>query len=247
MERLNLSMRPRILCLLLLPVLAGCASGGPRSDFDPLEDYNRAIFWFNNGVDFILFEPVATAWDFFVPDPVQDSLSSFFTNLAFPIYFVNNLLQGEPGYAFDELGRFIINSTVGGAGFTDIAAKWGIEPHREDFGQTLGVWGVRPGPFFMIPILGPTNFRDGVGLIADGFSQPLNYLLDPVILGSAAGANFINEKARNLRLMEAFEESALDPYVAMRDAYFQKRQDDVANGMTETPKDESLYDLPEDE
>lgn len=247
MERLNPRMRASFAAALLLPLLAGCASGGPRSDFDPLEDYNRAVFWLNNGLDTILFEPVATGWDFFVPDPVQDMLGDFFTNLLFPVYFANNLLQGEPGHAFDELGRFIINSTVGGAGFTDIAAKWGIEPHREDFGQTLGVWGVRPGPFFMLPILGPTNFRDGFGMIVDGFTQPQNYLLDPVILGSAAGVNFINTKAQNLRLMEAFEESALDPYVAMRDAYFQKRQDDVANRKPETPKDESLYNTPEDE
>lgn len=233
--------------LLLLPAIVGCASGDQRSDFDPLEDYNRAIFFLNSGLDMILFEPLATGWDFFVPDPVQDSLSNFFTNLMFPVYFVNNLLQGEPGYAFDELGRFIINSTVGGAGFTDIAAKWGIEPHREDFGQTLGVWGVDPGPFFMLPVLGPTNFRDGFGFVVDGFAAPQNYFLDPAILGAASGVNFINEKSRNLKLIEAFKESALDPYVALRDAYFQKRQDDVANGQSESPKEESLYDMPEED
>lgn len=228
---------------LLLAALCGCQGGEPRSDFDPLEDLNRGIYWFNTQVDTVIIKPVATGWSVIAPEPVQDGVANFFSNLRFPINFINNLLQGDPEDAFSELGRFLVNSTAGLGGFIDVASEIGLESCPADFGQTLGVWGIEPGPYFMIPILGPTNFRDGAGLVADAFSQPLNYFVDLDILLYAASTELVNRRARELRLMEAFHEAALDPYSAMRDAYFQRRQALIAGEEYEPPKDDSMYDL----
>lgn len=230
---------------LLLPALCGCAATGSPEDDDPLEGFNRGVYWVNTQLDTVIFEPLATGFDYIVPDPVQDGIDNFFDNILFPINFVNNLLQGEPEEAFSEMGRFIINSTAGIGGFIDVADEIGLEAHPADFGQTLGVWGLGPGPYLVLPVLGPSNFRDGVGLAADSFTQPLNYFFDIEILGSAAGVNFVNKRSLNLKLMEAFEESALDPYAAMRDAYFQKRQAAIEG--EENGKSGDLYDVPKEE
>src|SRR5215470_10470772 len=141
-------------------LLGGCAAENFRPDYDPLEPVNRKIFWFNDQVDNYVLEPVATGWDWAIPHVVQRSISNFFANVRFPIDLINNLLQGKLKNSASEVGRFAVNTTVGVLGFFDPATGWGMEAHQEDFGQTLGVWGVPPGAYLVLPIVGPSNPRD---------------------------------------------------------------------------------------
>ena len=144
---------------------------------DPLERMNRGIFWFNDGLDRHVLEPVAKGWDFVMPDAVQRSLRNVYDNARFPVNFANNVLQVKPNGAASELFRFFINTTVGLAGIFDPATGLGLKAHREDFGQTLGRWGVPQGPFLMLPLFGPSNPRDGLGLVVDSAARVYPWFL----------------------------------------------------------------------
>jgi phospholipid-binding lipoprotein MlaA len=241
----NGMIRLAMVALLVLPA-AACSSNGSEADYDPLEDWNRGVYWFNDKLDTYLINPVATAYEWVLPDPVEHAIGRFFTNLAFPIHFINNLFQGKPEEAFVEMGRFVVNSTIGVGGLFDPATEFGIPAYPEDFGQTLAVWGVGPGPYLVLPLLGPSNMRDAVGLVADGVSQPLVWLLDDVYIYGGAGLNFINRRAGDLPSIEAFLETALDPYAAMRNAYYQHRQAQILDVQDALPPEDSLYEMPPD-
>src|SRR5437879_5361679 len=140
------------------------AQGIPAAaENDPLEGFNRKIFWFNDHLDVYMLEPVAKAWDFVLPRRVETCISNFFWNLHFPIDTLNDALQGKFKHAGSDVGRFLVNTTIGVAGFFDPATSLGLELHWEDFGQTLGWWGVGPGAYLMLPILGPSDLRDEGG------------------------------------------------------------------------------------
>src|SRR5512140_45443 len=180
--------RAQLLVLVALWCRALCGTAhatGVANNHDPLEGMNRAVFWFNDQVDDYVIEPAAKGWDKIAPDRVKKSLSNFFQNLRFPIIAGNNLLQGKPIQSASDVGRFVVNTTVGVLGFFDPASDWGLAPHNEDFGQTLGYWGVPPGPYLVLPFVGPSNPRDAVGLAADSFSIvyayfiPLEYTIGP--------------------------------------------------------------------
>src|SRR6185295_2330405 len=174
----------------------GCATTRapvPPENHDPLEGMNRGIFWFNDEVDQHVLEPVAEGWDKITSDAVKNSVSNFFQNLRFPINAVNNLLQGKPGQSASEVGRFAVNTTVGMFGFFDPASVWGLEPHHEDFGQTLGCWGVPPGPYLVLPLLGPSNPRDTVGLVADSMCSVQHYFVPFIYSLGARATNVVNE------------------------------------------------------
>jgi phospholipid-binding lipoprotein MlaA len=197
-----------------------------EEEYDPWEPFNEKMFEFNRGVDRWVLKPTARAYMFVMPEPWQVLIGNGFDNINFVPRFVNSLLQGKWGGAGRELGRFLINSTAGIGGLFDPAKDyWGIPKSREDFGQTLGVWGSGPGPYLVLPFLEPLTVRDGIGKLVDSFMDPLTYFL-PFFwdrLGMKVG-DIVNERALNYELFQGFEESVIDMYSAVRHGYLQRRQ-----------------------
>ncbi len=195
-------------------------------EYDPWEPFNENMFAFNRGLDRWVFKPAARAYMVVMPEPWQVLISNGFDNINFVPRLVNSLLQGKWGGAGRELARFLINSTAGIGGLFDPAKDfWGIHKSREDFGQTLGVWGSGPGPYLVLPFMEPLTVRDGIGKFVDGAMDPLSYFL-PFIwdrLGMKVG-DAINDRALNYELFQGFEESVIDMYSAVRHGYLQRRQ-----------------------
>jgi phospholipid-binding lipoprotein MlaA len=218
------------------------AGRGP--DHDPLESFNRRIFWFNDTVDVYVLEPVATGWDRIAPRRVQTSLGNFFHNLRFPIVLVNSLLQGKPQRAATSVARFVVNTTVGGAGLFDPATGWGLDDHPEDFGQTLGWWGVPPGPYLVLPFLGPSNPRDAVGLVGDYGASITPFFVNQFILLGTRVTDTVNLRSLFLQEVRDAKEASLDYYAFLRHAYYHRREA-LVNDRAETDerRDEDLYDL----
>jgi len=195
-------------------------------EYDPWESFNEKMFTFNRNVDRFVLKPVARGYMFIMPEPWQVMIGNGFDNINFVPRFVNSLLQGKWSGAGRELARFLINSTAGIGGLFDPAKDfWGIQKSREDFGQTLGVWGNGPGPYLILPFMEPLTVRDGIGKFVDGLMDPLSYLLPffPDRLLMKIG-DIINERALNYDLFQGFEESVIDMYSAVRHGYLQRRQ-----------------------
>ena len=206
--------------------------GGAAAVNDPLEPLNRIFFAFNDRLYFWVVRPVSRGYDFVVPDTVRKGIRNIFFNIGAPVRLVNNLLQGEVKGAGVVFGRFLINSTVGLAGFFDVAgSSLGLKPRREDLGQTLGRYGIGGGPYICWPILGPSSLRDSVGLAGDYFLDPISYLgREDFLAGvSAYSLKKINVAGEEGRVYEDMKRSSLDPYVAMRDAYRQFRESRIKN------------------
>ena len=208
--------------------IAGMAladSAGEDFESDPFEGFNEKMFWFNREVlDRYLLKPLATGWDFILPDPVQRGVHNFFDNLQVVRRVVNNSLQAKFGGAGTELARFGINSTIGLVGFFDVAKDaFGIEQRDEDTGQTFGVWGIAQGPYLILPFLPPLTIRDGVGYAFDAAMTPYTYFIPwwGTIAGTAT--NTVNERSLNLDRFERVAESTVDLYGAVRNAYLQRR------------------------
>jgi phospholipid-binding lipoprotein MlaA len=199
---------------------------GIVEEYDPWEPFNEKMFSFNYNMDKYVLKPVAKGYNFVMPDRLQQMIDSGFDNLLVVQRVVNNLLQWRPVGAGAELGRFLINSTLGIGGLFDIAKQeFGLKKTRADFGQTLGIWGVGPGPFLVLPLLPPLTVRDGIGTAVDGAMDPLSYVL-PFIwtrLGMKVG-NTINDRSLNLDLYQGFEETTVDLYSAVRNGYLQRRE-----------------------
>ena len=197
---------------------------------DPLEPVNRAVFWFNDKVDVYLLEPVAKGYDFVMPDLAQTAVTNAFSNARFPLVFLNTLLQGKPIAAAESTGRFIINSTVGVGGLGDPATGLNFPRYDEDFGQTLGWWGAGSGPYLVLPFVGPSNVRDGLGLIVDSASRVWPYYVnDTESLAITAGLA-VNTRANYLDEIEDAKASAVDYYSAARNAFHQSRVTKIADG-----------------
>jgi phospholipid-binding lipoprotein MlaA len=218
----------RAVPLLLAAILiAGCAVRAPQPDggeHDPLEGFNRKMFWFNDKVDTYALEPVAKGWRFVAPHRVRLSVSNFFENLLFPVVTINDLLQGKVTSGAVDVGRFAVNTTVGVLGFFDPASGWGMEGHEEDFGQTLGRWGVPSGPYLVLPLLGPSSPRDAVGIGADYAFSVAPFFVDQFILTGARVFSTVNERSRYIDEVQKAKESAFDYYVFVRNAYIQRRR-----------------------
>lgn len=195
---------------------------------DPLEKLNRGIFWFNDKFYFYMAKPVAKAWRFIMPEPIRDAASNFFRNLAMPIRFGNKVLQLKFRDAGVELGRFAINSTLGLGGMFDPAkSQFGIREKKEDFGQTMGHWGIPSGPYVVLPLLGPSNVRDGISIIPDGLIYPAYWWIADSDVGIAAGVTagiIMNEISLDKDTYESIVEEQLDPYAFIRDAFMQNRR-----------------------
>lgn len=202
---------------------------------DPLESVNRVVFTFNDKLYFWLLKPVATGYRVVVPKPARESVGNFFFNLKSPMRLVNSLLQAKFTRGGEELARFAVNTTVGGLGLWDPARNWlNLEPSDEDFGQTLAKYGIGDGIYLCLPFLGPTNLRDGVGLIGDHFLYPVSYLYlsneNEVALG-IRGEEVVNQTSLKLGDYEAFKAATFDPYSAMRDSYIQHRNSKINDEM----------------
>jgi len=210
--------------------------GADRSedtDYDPWESFNERTFSLNfNLLDRYGLKPVAIVWSRAVPRVVRQSLANALDNLAMPRRFVNKVLQGRLPGAGEELARFVLNTTVGVAGFFDVAAHLGIEGSDADTGQTLGAYGVRPGPYLVLPILPPMTVRDAIGYAADSFMDPLSYFVTPVLadIGRSA-AQTINERAANMTEYDDVEETSLDLYAAVRNGFLQRRRKSIKDAI----------------
>lgn len=216
------------LAILFAMTLSACASTGNN---DPLEGMNRGIYKFNDVTDKAVIKPIAGAYKAVLPSPVRSGVNNFFGNLGTFVSVINDLLQFKFDKAVTGAGRFVINSTFGIAGLVDVASMDGIEKRNEDFGQTLGHWGVGSGPYIVLPFLGPSSVRDTTGLVVDSVAfDPLAYVDDPATRNSARALKILDKRAQLLPGSDLLDEAALDPYAFMRDAYFQRRQNQIHDG-----------------
>lgn len=211
-----------IVCLLLAALPAA-----PRAQTvgDPLETLNRGIFEFNRIVDGLVLKPASELYDIGVPDPAKRGVSNFLDNLRAPVVFLNLLLQGEREQAGIAIGRFMINTMMGGFGLFDVATGVGIEPRQDaDFGQTLGRWGVGGGAYLVLPIFGPSTLRDAGGIFVDGFLfDPSMYVTEQSVQLARRGVSAVDARYRYGPLLDDLEAGSLDFYVAARSAYLQNR------------------------
>lgn len=232
MHLLSLPWRAALLALLSL-TLSACTTTGSRSSEarDPLESINRVAHNFNEDLDRALLRPIARGYARVMPEPVQIGVSNVFFNAKYPVTMVNNALQGKFVPAFSDLGRITLNTTLGIGGLFDPATAIGLERYDEDFGQTLGVWGVPSGIYVVVPLLGPYTLRDGIGSIVDDFAEPRSYLEDDSTrYGLWAGDKF----DRRVRLLDADAvlDRTGDSYAFIRSAYLQRREFLVKDGVT---------------
>jgi phospholipid-binding lipoprotein MlaA len=223
--------------LVALTLLGGCAStGNPRDPFEPL---NRGIYHFNDGVDTVLLKPVAEVYRGVLPQFVQTGVSNFYSNINDVIVALNNLLQGKFLNAASDVGRIAVNTTVGVLGVFDAATHIGLEKHDEDFGQTLGYWGIEPGPYLVIPLLGPSSVRDAIGRLVDFITDPITYVNPTRDRNILWGVRFVNRRSELLETSKILETAALDPYEFLRDAYLQRRRNLVYDGSPPPDKDDT--------
>ncbi len=216
-------------------LLSGCAT---QSNKDPLEGLNRGIYKFNDTVDKAAFKPVAGAYKAVVPSALRSGVNNFFSNLGDVVTVINDLLQGKLSKALDDAGRVAINSTFGIAGLVDWASMDGIEKRNEDFGQTLAYWGWKDSAYLVLPFIGPSTLRDTGGLIVDSaFFDPIGYVDDARDRNQLLITKFIDKRSTYLPGSDLLDEAALDPYVFMRDAYMQRRENQVQDGNVQQPDD----------
>ena len=234
-------MEVKKLCavLLLAGSLAGCATSG-GNPADPLEKVNRAVFAFNDGADKLVLTPVAKGYRAVFPGFFRTGVSNFFSNLEDVWISVNDVLQGKFQQGLEDMTRVIHNSTFGLAGLFDAASAAGLPKHNEDFGQTLAVWGVESGPYIVIPLIGPSTFRDGFGLLFDYKADLVYWGTDSVpIRNSLYATRAISNRANLLDASSVLEQAALDRYAFVRDAWLQRRRNLVYDGNPPRERDES--------
>lgn len=244
------------LCLAILSAPASIARGSNHDidneeqtaeSIDPFEDFNRAVFDFNEALDAAIFLPLAKIYRAIFPKPIRDSFRNFMRNLNAPFVLANDVLQGEGDRAGMTLSRFLINTTLGVGGLFDVATGIGVPYHDEDFGQTLGVWGIEEGVYLVLPIIGPSTVRDGFGKVGDAFLNPLNYAgaagedMEKIFFGHRVdmadflfGVRLLEGVDLRERLIEPIEllrkdPLALDYYTLIRSVYLQRRKKEILN------------------
>lgn len=236
------------LCALMSVSLGACAnSQNPNAGYkaeinDPIEPVNRAVFAFNNVFDRFLFEPVAKIYDAVFPGFVKSGVQNFMRNLRTPWTIANNLLQGEFNDAGTATARFVMNSTIGIAGLIDVASKQGLAFEEEDFGQTLGTWGVGNGMYIVLPIFGPSSLRDGPAKVVDIVTDPVflwaNNTHNDWVYYTRGAVEAIDNRARAIKAIDDLRRNSLDYYAAVRSAYAQRRaaliRDEISDGSTPT-------------
>lgn len=231
-----------VFALILVGALSGCAHTNPR---DPFESFNRGVYAFNDALDTAIIKPVATGYTAALPQLMRTGISNFFSNLNDITVILNGVLQLKITQAVSDTGRFLINSTIGLLGFVDVATHLGLEKHNEDFGQTLGYWGIGSGPYLVLPFIGPSSVRDGIGFWID-------YLIDPVwrennirLRNSLVAVRFIDRRAQFLDSEKLIDTAAIDRYSFLRDAYLQRRRNLVYDGNPPPePEDDEINEKP---
>jgi phospholipid-binding lipoprotein MlaA len=232
--------------LLLAGSLAGCATSG-GNPADPLEKANRAVFAFNDAADKVLITPVAKGYRAVLPGFLRTGIANFFSNLEDVWVSVNDVLQGKFQEGSEDFTRVIFNTTFGIGGIFDFASDVGLPKHSEDFGQTLGVWGVTSGPYVVLPLFGPSTFRDGFGLLVDGRADLVYRLVnDDVPLRNVLyGTRSISNRANLLDASSVLEQAALDRYAFVRDAWLQRRRNQIYDGNPPREKDDADDEPPQ--
>jgi len=229
----------RLLAVLLASVvLSGCATTGEGNSRDPWEGFNRKSYAFNDAIDKAVLKPVAQGYVKVIPAPAREGVSNFLDNLDEIGTSLNNLLQGKPGQAFSDAGRFVINTVLGVFGLWDVATPMGLEKHYEDFGQTLGVWGVPPGPYVVLPLWGPSTARDAPAKVIDPSWYYSKALDNNSIYWSVFVVDKIRTRANLLESEKLLDEAALDKYSFIRDAWLQRRRNQVYDGNAPRVKEE---------
>ncbi|SDA23315.1 phospholipid-binding lipoprotein MlaA [Nitrosospira sp. Nsp18] len=246
----------KVLLLICTILFTGCATVGPRGQStdatDPHEHINRKSYDFTDMLDRKILKPVADVYIDYVPSPVRRSVGNFYDNLGYPDVILNDFLQGKVRQGFNDTLRLTVNTTIGIAGLFDVASRMGLPQHDEDFGQTLGVWGVDAKSYLFIPLLGPSSYRDAFSIPVDVFTNILFYVgtfLGPYAIGTAIAAplsilGIIDMRARLSGPMQLRDQAALDPYLFVRDAYLQQRKHLIYDG---SPPPESYDDQLEEE
>ena len=242
------SCSPLVLLACCAWLLAGCGTtglGAPDSEpaggappravqdegRDPLKGFNRAMYTFNEKLDKYVMKPLAKGYRAVVPTVARRGVANFFSNLSEPITIINDLLQGKLKRTFADLGRFVVNTTIGIFGIFDPATSIGLEKHDEDFGQTLAVWGVDEGPYLVLPFFGPSNLRDGVGLVADYEAYPPTHMEETSTRDKLILVEAVSTRDRLLDATDILEQAAgEDPYIFVREAYRQRRRNQVYDG-----------------
>ncbi len=216
-----------------------------RSPADPWEPFNRTMYESNGILDRVTFKPMAKVYATIVPKFIRRAIRNFSLNLRAPLHIINNFLQGKPGDGFKQTGRFVINTTVGIGGLIDVATPAGIDVKREDFGQTLAVWGVPDGPYVFIPVLGPLTLRDAVMVPLNLLADPLVYYKDTSVRDKVYLVRAIDFRELVLSTVDAQIKGAYDPYIRVREAYLQNRQFLIYDG--DPPEDDDFDEFFDDE
>ena len=237
MKRYLKNMLRAILVLAWVAGMTGCATSGHSSKSDPLEPFNRAMFTFNDGVDTVALKPAATVYQQVLPTFVQTGVGNFFGNLADVWTAVNNFLQGKLEEGLTDVMRVAVNSTFGLLGVLDIGSEAGLPKHKEDFGQTLGKWGVKSGPYVVLPLFGPSTLRDTLALPVDLTGDPWSYAEPSSVFAAGSVLRVVDLRAAALDAGNLIEDAALDRYEFIRDAYLQRRESKVNDGVS--PKENS--------
>lgn len=222
----------RSILLVGMLLLGGCATTDSSSADanDPFESYNRSMFKFNDAVDNAVLKPAATAYKDNLPSFVQTAISNFFGNIGDVWTMVNNLLQGKVEHGLNDMMRVAVNTTMGFGGVLDIASEAGIQKHKEDFGQTLGKWGVAPGPYVVLPLFGPSTVRDTAAFPVNIYGDPWTYTTPVSVRNTGAVIRVVDQRAQLLGASNLLEDVALDRYIFVRSAYLQSRANDVRDG-----------------
>ncbi len=235
----------RKLAVIVAALLAGCATSGESDPRDPLEPMNRAVYRFNEVVDEAVAKPVATVYRDVVPEPARGWVRNFFGNIADVFIGANNVLQGKVSDGLLDWARVAFNTVLGPFGINDWASEFGIEKHNEDFGQTFGAWGAGPGPYLVLPILGSSSVRDGLGTAVDLYVDPVGEVKPVRLRNSMVVTRLVGVRADLLEASRILEQAALDKYVFQRDAYLQRRRNLVFDG--QPPREPRSREEPADE
>jgi phospholipid-binding lipoprotein MlaA len=219
-----------LLVMSFVMILAGCATGPNANPADPLEPFNRGVYKFNDAVDKAVLKPVATVYRDVTPPLVQRGVGNFFNNLEDAWSLVNNVLQLKGEAAASSLFRVGVNTFMGLGGILDVASEMRIDRYTEDFGQTLGYWGVGPGPYIVLPLLGPSDLRDAAALVVDINGYPLTYVDDATTRSALWLLLAVDQRAGLIKVEGILDDAALDKYSFIRDAYLQRRRNSVYDG-----------------
>lgn len=214
--------------MLLATLVSGCATA--RDPRDPWEPVNRVTYEVNEAVDKVIVRPVAQGYKFILPGPIRTWVYNFFSNLNDVVVLANDLLQFKFVQARNDATRIFLNSSIGLLGINDVATPLGLEKNNEDLGQTFGHWGMGPGPYFVIPILGPSTVRDTVGMAGDFFIAPILNVDDISTRNLLIGLRLVSARAELLDADKVLEEAAIDKYAFLRDAYLQRRLNLIYDG-----------------